>query len=66
MDSAAINNLGQGQAAYVEECRCPAGYSGLSCEVRCLLFVKEGHISPSFDVVTIKHIEFCRTALQAM
>ncbi|XP_049843588.1 basement membrane-specific heparan sulfate proteoglycan core protein isoform X30 [Schistocerca gregaria] len=34
MDSAAIRNTGQGQAAFVEECRCPPGYAGLSCE-RC-------------------------------
>lgn len=25
-------NTGQGQAVYVEECRCPQGYAGLSCE----------------------------------
>lgn len=36
MDSAAIRNTGQGQAAYVEECKCPVGYSGLSCEVKFL------------------------------
>lgn len=35
MDSAAIRNTGQGQAHFVEECRCPVGYSGLSCEVKC-------------------------------
>jgi Laminin B (Domain IV) len=33
MDSAAVRNTGQGQAVYVEECSCPVGYSGLSCEV---------------------------------
>lgn len=33
MDSAAMRNTGLGQAVYVEECRCPVGYSGLSCEV---------------------------------
>ncbi|KAF4527485.1 hypothetical protein B566_EDAN014538, partial [Ephemera danica] len=32
MDSAGIRNTGQGQASYVEECRCPAGYTGFSCE----------------------------------
>lgn len=33
MDSAATPNSGLGEAFYVEECRCPVGYSGLSCEV---------------------------------
>ncbi|XP_069692113.1 basement membrane-specific heparan sulfate proteoglycan core protein isoform X26 [Periplaneta americana] len=33
MDSAGIRNTGQGKAVYVEECRCPAGYAGLSCEL---------------------------------
>jgi hypothetical protein len=33
MDSAGFRNTGQGQALFVEECRCPAGYAGLSCEV---------------------------------
>ncbi|XP_031342212.1 basement membrane-specific heparan sulfate proteoglycan core protein isoform X8 [Photinus pyralis] len=32
MDSAAVRNTGLGQAIYVEQCSCPAGYSGLSCE----------------------------------
>ncbi|XP_046669711.1 basement membrane-specific heparan sulfate proteoglycan core protein isoform X9 [Homalodisca vitripennis] len=32
MDSAAIRNYGQGKAAYVEQCDCPLGYSGYSCE----------------------------------
>nr|QYB17310.1 heparan sulfate proteoglycan [Laodelphax striatellus] len=32
MDSAGLSNVGLGQAAFVEECRCPIGYSGLSCE----------------------------------
>lgn len=32
MDSAAITDQGLGSASLVEECRCPAGYSGLSCE----------------------------------
>jgi hypothetical protein len=33
MDSAGVRNTGQGKAVFVEECRCPAGYTGLSCEV---------------------------------
>lgn len=36
MDSAAVRNTGQGQAHFVEECRCPVGYTGLSCEVSFL------------------------------
>lgn len=32
MDSAGIRNIGLGQAAFVEECKCPIGYQGLSCE----------------------------------
>lgn len=33
MDSAGVRNTGQGKSIFVEECRCPAGYTGLSCEV---------------------------------
>lgn len=32
MDSAAVNDQGLGSASLVEECRCPVGYGGLSCE----------------------------------
>ncbi|XP_055635671.1 basement membrane-specific heparan sulfate proteoglycan core protein isoform X6 [Toxorhynchites rutilus septentrionalis] len=32
MDSAASRDLGLGSATLVEECRCPPGYRGLSCE----------------------------------
>uniref|UniRef100_W4VRB4 Putative heparan sulfate proteoglycan 2 n=1 Tax=Corethrella appendiculata TaxID=1370023 RepID=W4VRB4_9DIPT len=32
MDSASANNRGLGSANLVEECRCPPGYRGLSCE----------------------------------
>lgn len=32
MDSAANYDQGLGSASLVEECRCPVGYSGLSCE----------------------------------
>lgn len=42
MDSAGIRNTGQGQASYVEECRCPAGYTGLSCEVHKFISVTLG------------------------
>ena len=33
MDTATTVNTGRGQSVYIEECRCPKGYSGLSCEV---------------------------------
>lgn len=33
MDSAAAPDRGLGAASYVEECECPVGYSGSSCEV---------------------------------
>ncbi|XP_069039964.1 basement membrane-specific heparan sulfate proteoglycan core protein isoform X5 [Lepisosteus oculatus] len=32
MDTTTVENSGQAQALTVEECRCPPGYSGLSCE----------------------------------
>lgn len=32
MDSAGQHDMGLGSASLVEECRCPVGYSGLSCE----------------------------------
>ncbi|XP_074025385.1 basement membrane-specific heparan sulfate proteoglycan core protein isoform X7 [Leptinotarsa decemlineata] len=34
MDSAGLDNAGLGPASYVEDCSCPAGYTGSSCE-RC-------------------------------
>ena len=33
MDTAVETNYNQGQAVLVEECRCPPGYIGLSCDV---------------------------------
>ncbi|XP_048508165.1 basement membrane-specific heparan sulfate proteoglycan core protein isoform X9 [Athalia rosae] len=32
MDTADVRNTDLGAASFVEECRCPAGYTGLSCE----------------------------------
>ncbi|XP_070527636.1 basement membrane-specific heparan sulfate proteoglycan core protein isoform X6 [Cardiocondyla obscurior] len=32
MDTADVRNTGLGSASFVEECQCPTGYSGLSCE----------------------------------
>lgn len=33
MDSAQIMKSVNGHVEFVEECQCPAGYTGLSCEV---------------------------------
>ena len=33
LESASPRNDGLGQASYVEQCICPQGYTGLSCEV---------------------------------
>lgn len=33
MDTAVSMQTGEGYASQVESCRCPSGYSGLSCEV---------------------------------
>lgn len=41
MDSAANTDLGLGSASLVEECRCPNGYSGLSCENCAHGFVRQ-------------------------
>ncbi|XP_072758588.1 basement membrane-specific heparan sulfate proteoglycan core protein isoform X16 [Anoplolepis gracilipes] len=32
MDTAEARNTGLGSASFVEECQCPTGYTGLSCE----------------------------------
>ncbi|XP_034185293.1 terribly reduced optic lobes isoform X7 [Osmia lignaria lignaria] len=32
MDTADVRNTGLGSASFVEECQCPSGYTGLSCE----------------------------------
>lgn len=34
MESAQLINVGLGAATLVEECQCPPGYEGLSCQVR--------------------------------
>jgi hypothetical protein len=36
MDSAAAPNSNLGPASYVEECECPVGYTGTSCEVHLM------------------------------
>lgn len=46
MDTAIEQNYNQGQAVLVEECRCPRGYIGLSCDVTfCfpIVFSKSTH-----------------------
>jgi hypothetical protein len=50
MDSAGVRNTGQGKAVFVEECRCPAGYTGLSCEVS---------IFQQFEDFVMKPIRLC-------
>lgn len=37
MDSAATPDSGLGAALYVEQCTCPVGYTGSSCEVSYLM-----------------------------
>ena len=34
MDTAVLRNTGQDVASIVEQCDCPEGYTGLSCEVQ--------------------------------
>jgi hypothetical protein len=54
MDSAGFRNTGQGQALFVEECRCPAGYAGLSCEVSCYMqFVYEASLCKQFSFLQL-------------
>ena len=33
LSTAVTQNTGLGRAVYVEDCSCPTGYTGLSCEV---------------------------------
>lgn len=39
MDTASEQNYNQGQAVLIEECRCPPGYIGLSCDVFIILTI---------------------------
>lgn len=43
MDSSATQNRGLGSAVLVEECRCPIGYRGLSCESCDIGYVRENN-----------------------
>ena len=36
MGTAVVTDTGRGRAVLVEECACPTGYQGTSCEVRHL------------------------------
>lgn len=47
MDSAATPDSGLGAAVYVEQCTCPVGYTGSSCEVSD---------DPKISGVTIFHL----------
>lgn len=49
MEVAVPNYSGLAQALEVEQCRCPPGYQGLSCQVLCLLWFK-----PSAAIVISK------------
>jgi len=42
LDSADSRDLGQGRAPYIEQCICPAGYTGLSCEVCSPGYTRQG------------------------
>lgn len=41
MDSAGMRDLGLGSASLVEQCKCPVGYDGLSCETCAVGFVRQ-------------------------
>lgn len=41
MDSSAARDMGLGSASLVEQCRCPIGYDGLSCETCAFGYVRQ-------------------------
>lgn len=46
LSTAVTQNTGLGRAVYVEDCSCPTGYTGLSCEVKlCPSFLRMGYTS---------------------
>ncbi|XP_058175045.1 basement membrane-specific heparan sulfate proteoglycan core protein [Anopheles ziemanni] len=59
MDSAATNDRGLGSASLVEECRCPPGYRGLSCESCDYNFVRQTDSGPWLGRC-VPRIEECR------
>lgn len=59
MDSAAAPNSGLGAASYVEECSCPVGYAGYSCEVRNRIIVNSRSLNwDLFHRYTLKNFIF--------
>ena len=44
LDTASPSNTGMGQAFYVEQCLCPKGYTGISCEVSFCFVTGKVHI----------------------
>ena len=38
LDTASAADSGMGQAYYVEQCLCPKGYTGISCEVKLIYY----------------------------
>ena len=39
LETAVPQNAGYGKALLVEQCECPVGYIGLSCEVKASYFI---------------------------
>ncbi|XP_028137681.2 basement membrane-specific heparan sulfate proteoglycan core protein isoform X7 [Diabrotica virgifera virgifera] len=56
MDSAGISNVGLGPASYVEECTCPVGYSGTSCE-KCAPGFSRQRNGPWLGLCTKEQVE---------
>lgn len=58
MDSAAAPNSGLGAASFVEECICPVGYAGYSCEVKMIIFI--GLHSNNYNMITCNKVLKCK------
>ena len=60
LSTAVTQNTGLGRAVYVEDCSCPTGYTGLSCEVKpCPSFLRMGYTScPTATVVIFGCLSF--------
>uniref|UniRef100_A0AAG5CPX2 Basement membrane-specific heparan sulfate proteoglycan core protein n=1 Tax=Anopheles atroparvus TaxID=41427 RepID=A0AAG5CPX2_ANOAO len=59
MDSASTNDRGLGSAPLVEECRCPPGYRGLSCESCDYDYVRQTGSGPWLGRC-VPRVEECR------